>query len=82
VGLSSLAGLGPVGRRRRGERRRHGRGQTIFRRHLVVVLGVLYGIAHYVGQGKGWEYHVYPLAAFAAVLAFASWRRHCARADG
>ena len=40
-------------------------------RHLVVVLGVLYGIGHYVGQGKGWEYHVYPLAAFAAVLAFA-----------
>jgi hypothetical protein len=40
-------------------------------RHLVVTLGVLYGIAHYVGQGKGWEYHVYPLSAFAAVLAFA-----------
>ncbi len=40
-------------------------------RHLVVTLGVLYGIAHYVGQGKGWEYHVYPLSAFTAALAFA-----------
>lgn len=40
-------------------------------RHLVVTLGVLYGVAHYVAQGKGWEYHVYPLAAFASVLAFA-----------
>src|SRR5262249_13366204 len=40
-------------------------------RHLVACLGVLYGLAHYVGQDKGWEYHVYPLAAFASVLAFA-----------
>ena len=40
-------------------------------RHAVAVLGVLYGIAHYVGQGKGWEYHLYPLAAFVAVLMFA-----------
>src|SRR5262245_22664527 len=40
-------------------------------RHLVACLGVVYGLAHYVGQGKGWEYHVYPLAAFASVLLFA-----------
>ncbi|MEX2148352.1 MAG: hypothetical protein WED01_15190 [Candidatus Rokuibacteriota bacterium] len=39
-------------------------------RHAVAVLGLAYGLAHYVGQGKGWEYHLYPLAAFAAVLAF------------
>ena len=37
-------------------------------RHLVAALGVGYGIVHYVAQGKGWEYHLYPLAAFAAVL--------------
>jgi len=39
-------------------------------RHLVAVLGLAYGVVHYFGQGKGWEYHVYPAAAFAAVLAF------------
>jgi hypothetical protein len=39
-------------------------------RHAVAVLGIAYGLAHYVGQGKGWEYHLYPLAAFASVLAF------------
>jgi hypothetical protein len=37
-------------------------------RHLVAGLGLAYGVAHYAGQGKGWEYHLYPLAAFAAVL--------------
>lgn len=39
-------------------------------RHGVAVLGLVYGVAHYVGQGKGWEYHIYPAAAFAAVLLF------------
>jgi hypothetical protein len=34
-------------------------------RHAVATLGVLYGVVHFVGQGKGWEYHLYPLAAFA-----------------
>ena len=37
-------------------------------RHALVGLGLGYGVVHYVGQAKGWEYHVYPLAAFAAVL--------------
>ncbi len=37
-------------------------------RHVIAVLGLGYGIVHYVGQGKGWEYHLYPLAAFASVL--------------
>ncbi len=37
-------------------------------RHLVAALGVAYGLVHYAAQGKGWEYHLYPLAAFAAVL--------------
>jgi len=40
-------------------------------RHAVVLAGLGYGIAHYVGQGKGWEYHVYPAAAFASALLFA-----------
>ena len=37
-------------------------------RHAVAAVGVLYGVAHFVAQGKGWEYHLYPLAAFALVL--------------
>ena len=40
-------------------------------RHAIAALGVAYGLAHYFGQGKGWEYHLYPLAAFAGLLAFA-----------
>ncbi|HEX3178638.1 MAG TPA: hypothetical protein VHZ49_18330 [Methylomirabilota bacterium] len=40
-------------------------------RHAVALTGVAYGVVHYVGQGKGWEYHLYPLAAFASALAFA-----------
>ena len=48
-------------------------------RHAVAALGVLYGVAHFVGQGKGWEYHLYPLAAFAIVLLFAEMRSVLAR---
>jgi len=44
-------------------------------RHAVVTLGVGYGVAHFFGQGKGWEYHLYPLAAFAAVALFAETQR-------
>ena len=40
-------------------------------RHAVVALGLAYGVIHFVAQQKGWEYHLYPLAAFAAVLLFA-----------
>jgi hypothetical protein len=40
-------------------------------RHALGLLGIAYGIAHYVGQGKYWEYHLYPLAAFGSVLLFA-----------
>jgi hypothetical protein len=46
-------------------------GRRFTARHAVVALGLGYGAAHYVGQGKGWEYHLYPLAAFAAVALFA-----------
>jgi len=41
-------------------------------RHLVAAVGIVYGIAHYVGQAKGSEYHLYPLAAFFCVLAFSA----------
>jgi hypothetical protein len=37
-------------------------------RHAVAAVGMLYGLVHFVAQGKGWEYHLYPLAAFALVL--------------
>jgi hypothetical protein len=40
-------------------------------RHALALLGGAYGVVHYVGQGKYWEYHLYPLAAFLAVLLFA-----------
>lgn len=36
-------------------------------RRAVAALGVLYGVVHFVGQGKGWEYHLYPLATFGIV---------------
>jgi len=44
-------------------------------RHAVVAIGLGYGLAHFFGQGKGWEYHLYPLAAFAAVALFAEMPR-------
>ena len=40
-------------------------------RHAVVTAGALAGVVHFVAQGKGWEYHLYPLAAFATLLLFA-----------
>jgi hypothetical protein len=43
-------------------------GRRLRARHVVALVGLIYGIAHYVGQGKGWEYHAYPAAAFAATL--------------
>ncbi|MGH7389138.1 MAG: hypothetical protein ACREM3_06715 [Candidatus Rokuibacteriota bacterium] len=45
-------------------------GRRLTVRHAIALGGLGYGIAHYVGQGKGWEYHAYPAAAFAAVLLF------------
>jgi hypothetical protein len=60
------------------------RSRRLGTRHAVAVLGVGYGLAHYVGQSKGWEYHLYPLAAFVAVLAFSevavAWARRSALA--
>jgi hypothetical protein len=40
-------------------------------RLLVALVGLGYGLLHFFGQRKGWEYHLYPLAAFAVILAFA-----------
>src|SRR5439155_723406 len=57
LGLGVLVSLASVTRRR-----------GVSARHVVAALGLAYGLAHYVVQGKGWEYHLYPLAAFAAVL--------------
>lgn len=39
-------------------------------RHLVAAIGVGWGIVHYIMQGKGAEYHLHPVAAFAGLLAF------------
>ncbi|MEX2223251.1 MAG: hypothetical protein WEG40_15780 [Candidatus Rokuibacteriota bacterium] len=43
----------------------------------LALVGVLYGLAHFVLQGKGWEYQLYPLVVFCCALAPAgvgSWR--------
>jgi hypothetical protein len=43
----------------------------------LALAGVLYGVAHFVIQGKGWEYQLYPLVLFGCALAPAavlSWR--------
>ena len=40
-------------------------------RHVAAAAGVGYGILHFLTQGKHWEYHLYPLAAFASLVAFA-----------
>jgi hypothetical protein len=38
-------------------------------RKALVALGVGYGILHFLVQGKGWEYQLYPLALFLCALA-------------
>ncbi len=39
------------------------------RRRTLAIAGVAYGVIHFVVQGKGWEYQLYPLAAFACLSA-------------
>ncbi len=34
----------------------------------VLAVGLAYGMAHFWVQGRGWEYHFYPLALFATAL--------------
>ena len=38
-------------------------------RRWLALLGAVYGFLHFAVQGKGWEYHLYPFAAFACALA-------------
>jgi hypothetical protein len=38
-------------------------------RKVIALAGVVYGAVHFVSQGKGWEYQLYPLAAFLCALA-------------
>jgi hypothetical protein len=64
-GISTLAALGTwafVGAVALG---RAGRGDS---RLVVLGAGVVYGVLHFALQGKGWEYHLYPLALFATAL--------------
>jgi hypothetical protein len=52
--LAALTALGVVATRRRGRPVRQ----------ALVLAGIAYGWAHYWLQGKGWEYHLYPLFFF------------------
>lgn len=38
-------------------------------RKVVACVGLLYGVVHFLVQGKGWEYQLYPLVLFCCVLA-------------
>src|SRR5262249_1416067 len=52
-----------------------------FRRGLALV-GALYGALHFALQGKGWEYHLNPLAAFLCVLGAATLAAHSRESRG
>jgi hypothetical protein len=58
IGLAAWAALG-VGALARARR---------WRELGVLGTGVVYGAAHFWVQGKGWEYHFYPLALFGTAL--------------
>lgn len=60
LALGALLSVGALGRARR-----------LGARGALALVGLAYGILHFLAQGKGWEYHLYPLAAFVAVLLFA-----------
>jgi hypothetical protein len=57
LGVWALGGAVAIARDRRGDPRL-----------AVLGAGLLYGILHFALQGKGWEYHLYPLALFASGL--------------
>src|SRR5258708_38308941 len=40
-------------------------------RRWLALAGAAYGLFHFAVQGKGWEYHFYPLAVFLCALASA-----------
>jgi hypothetical protein len=58
AGLAAWAGLGiaALARARR------------WRELGILGTGLVYGVAHFWVQGRGWEYHFYPLALFATAL--------------
>jgi hypothetical protein len=58
LGLAAWASLGAAALARARQWRELG----------VLATGVAYGIAHFGAQGRGWEYHFYPLALFATAL--------------
>ena len=58
AGLAAWAGLG-VAALARGRR---------WKELGILAVGLAYGAAHFWVQGRGWEYHFYPLALFAAAL--------------
>jgi len=37
-------------------------------RKVLAMVGALYGLVHFVAQGKGWEYQLYPLILFCCAL--------------
>lgn len=51
-------------------------------RRVLALAGAGYGLLHFALQGKGWEYHLYPLALFLCVLAAAACARPAAPAGG
>jgi len=51
-------------------------------RLVLAALGVPYGVVHFVFQGKGWEYQLYPLALFLCALAPVAVSRGGARPSG
>jgi hypothetical protein len=57
--LGATAALGAVTAWRRGPRLRLG----------LLLAGIGYGAVHFVLQGKGWEYYLYPLACFLCAVA-------------
>ena len=60
--LGGLAALGALGL----WRARSGAGAV---RAWIGASGAAYGAAHFLVQGKGWEYHLYPLGLFLCLLA-------------
>jgi hypothetical protein len=53
------------------------RERALDRRHALLVIGLVYGGVHFLGQGKGWEYHLTPLALFATLLGASGLARVC-----
>jgi hypothetical protein len=69
IGLAAWAGLGAaalLAARRRVEL-------------AVLATGAAYGVIHFWGQGRGWEYHLYPLALFLTALGGAGFGAALAR---